>query len=432
MKLEKKQAVAPLLPANENISSGASFTSAVFNVSTGMIGAGIMSIPATLKVLGIIPGFIAVVVVALLVEVTVEFMLRYTNSGECDTYGGLMGESFGRPGSLALQICVMVTNLGCLIIYLIILGDVLSGNESHLGILQEWFGTHWWTSRAYSLLFVVLFVMLPMLLLRRVESLQYASAVSILLAVVFVVICSMMAISALLQGKTQHLRLFPDFSSLYSIFSLFTTIPVYVIGFSFHVNVHPIRAELGKPSEMARAVRVSLILCVGIYCAIGFFGYLLFGDAIMADMLVNFDHNSSSTMGAIINDFVRLSYAIHLMLVFPVMNFSLRANVDEFLFPKKPLLATDTTRFVSLTCALLSLTYLAAVAVPNIWIFFQYLGSTTVLCLSFIFPASIILRDVHGLSTKRDRIMATMMIAVAVLTGAITIATNMYGGTKAS
>lgn len=51
-------------------------------------------------------------------------------------------------------------------------GDVLSGNESdgtvHLGVLQEWFGVHWWNSRAFSLLLVVLLVLLPLLLLRRI------------------------------------------------------------------------------------------------------------------------------------------------------------------------------------------------------------------------------------------------------------------------
>lgn len=89
-----------------------------------MVGAGIMSIPATFKVLGVIPGFILILIVALSVEVTVEFLLRYTNSGKAVTYGGLMAESFGKFGSVGLQVCVMVTNLGALIIYLIIIGKV--------------------------------------------------------------------------------------------------------------------------------------------------------------------------------------------------------------------------------------------------------------------------------------------------------------------
>lgn len=53
------------------------------------------------------------------------------------------------------------------------LGDVLcgstqSGGALHLGILQELFGIHWWNSRAYALLLIAIFVMLPLVSLRRV------------------------------------------------------------------------------------------------------------------------------------------------------------------------------------------------------------------------------------------------------------------------
>lgn len=95
---------------------------AVFNVSTTIIGAGIMSIPATLKVLGVIPAFLLIVLVALLVDITVNFMLRDTYAGQSTTYAGLMKENFGKIGSLAVQICVMISTLGCLIMYLIIIG----------------------------------------------------------------------------------------------------------------------------------------------------------------------------------------------------------------------------------------------------------------------------------------------------------------------
>ncbi|KAG5053084.1 hypothetical protein GLYMA_02G260200v4 [Glycine max] len=37
-------------------------------------------------------------------------------------------------------------------------------------------------------------------------------------------------------------------------------------------------------------------------------------------------------------------------------------------------------------------TYLLAVAIPNIWYFFQFLGSITIVCFLFIFPAAIVLR----------------------------------------
>ena len=140
---------------------------------------------------------------------------------------------------------------------------------------------------------------------------------------------------------------------------------------------------------MAKATKISLILCIIIYFSVGLFGYLLFGESIAPDILVNFDRSSERPW---LNDMVRLSYALHLVLVYPLLNFSLRGNIDELLFHKKPSLANDNFRFVTLTLILLALSYLAAIAIPDIWVFFQYVGSTTIISIAFIFPAAIILR----------------------------------------
>ncbi|CAO2816984.1 unnamed protein product [Amaranthus hypochondriacus] len=430
----------PLLPTkikiDKEVSNEASISGAVFNVSTSIIGAGIMSIPATLKVLGVIPALILIVIVALLADLSVNFLLRYSYSGEMTsfsgetvTYGGVMRESFGWVGSLLVQVSVAVSNWGCLIVYLIILGDVFSGNEHgeslHLGILQEWFGVHWWNARPYALLCIVVFILLPLALYRRVESLRYSSAVAVLLAVVFVVISFVMAIYALFQGRTQNPRLFPDLDGHSSFFNLFTAVPVIVTAFTFHFNVHPISSELGKPSKMAKATKISLILCIIIYFSVGLFGYLLFGESIATDILVNFDRSSESPW---LNDMVRLSYALHLVLVYPLLNFSLRGNIDELLFHKKPSLANDNFRFVTLTLILLALSYLAAIVIPDIWVFFQYVGSTTIISIAFIFPAAITLRDVRGISSTKDKVIAVIMLFLAVVTSTISIATNIFNG----
>ncbi|CAH9113098.1 unnamed protein product [Cuscuta europaea] len=403
---------------------------AVFNISMSIIGAGIMSIPATLKVLGVIPAFILTVAVAVLVDISVDFLLRFTYAGNATTYAGLMKESFGQFGSFALQICIMITNLGCLIMYLMIIGDVLCGKGAeHLGILQEWFGIHWWTSRAFSIFFVVLFVMLPLVLYRRVESLWWSSALAVLLAAVFVGICVVMAIYALFCGQTETPRLLPQLDSSASFFNLFTAVPVIVTAFTFHFNVHPIGIELGKASTMASAVKISLVLCSLVYFSIGIFGYLLFGESTNADILVNFAQSSSSSgspVTSVLNDIVRLSYALHLVLVFPLLNYPLRANVDELFFPKKILLANDSTRFVSLSVFLLALSYVAAIGIPSIWYIFQFLGSTTAVCLAFIFPGAIALRDIHGISSRKDKIVAIMMILQALITSCIAVSTNVY------
>ncbi|KAM3352321.1 hypothetical protein ACQJBY_023895 [Aegilops geniculata] len=359
----------------------ASVLGAVFNVSTSVVGAGIMSIPAAMRVLGVAPALALIVCVALLANVAVDFMLRYTRG--TPSYAALMGGSFGRAGAKLLNVFIAFNCVGTLTVYLII-----------------------------------------------IDSLRYTSAVSILLAAVFMLITMGIAVYTVFTGTAKMPRMLPDFSTLASPFELFTAVPVIVVAFTFHFNVHPIRAELSKTSDMKSAVRISLVLCAAIYAAVGFFGFLLFGDATMPDVLANFDRSSGSGVPQALNDAARLSYALHLVLVFPLLHYSLRVNVDELLFPGSRPLATDTRRFVALTAVLMAVLYALAIAIPSIWTLFQYSGSTFAVCISLIFPGAIVLRDVHGIAKRKDKALAAMMITLAVITSSIAIASNVMSSIK--
>ncbi|ERN05364.1 probable sodium-coupled neutral amino acid transporter 6 [Amborella trichopoda] len=424
---EEQENEAPLLNSTKNSqnSNGASYSGAIFNLSTSAIGAGIMSIPATLKVLGVLPAILSVIFVAILTNFSLQFMLKFTSAGNSTTYAGLMEESFGKIGSVLLQICVIITNLGAEIIYMIIIADVLSGSvaegPTHVGIFREWFGNGWWTSRSFVLLVTTFLILLPLVSLRRVDSLKFTSAISVLLAVVFAVVTAALGIVAIWTGEAEMPRLFPQITGQFSYIKLFTVVPVLVSAFTCHFNVHPIRAEFRKPQKMQSVVRVSLALCAVVYIAIGLFCYLLFGENTASDILVNFNRGNPDAISSAV---VRLSYVLHVMLVFPLLNFSLRINLDGLAFPS----ATNTTaalRFTSLTGIILGFVYLAAILIPDIWSVFQFVGSTTAVCIDFIFPGAIVLRDVHGISDPKDRILAVLMILIAVVTSAIAITSNL-------
>ncbi|CAA7047476.1 unnamed protein product [Microthlaspi erraticum] len=74
---------APLLPTSQGDKdaydefNGASFSGAVFNLATTIIGAGIMALPATMKILGLVLGITMIVVMAFLTDASIEFLLRF-------------------------------------------------------------------------------------------------------------------------------------------------------------------------------------------------------------------------------------------------------------------------------------------------------------------------------------------------------------------
>ncbi|KAG2389913.1 Pentatricopeptide repeat-containing protein [Vigna angularis] len=101
----------------------------------------------------------------------------------------------------------------------------------------------------------------------------------------------------------------------------------------FAQRVHSIDNELEDSSQMRAVVQTALVLCSSVYVMISFFGFLLFGEGTLDDVLANFDTNLGIPFGSVLNDDVRLSYAAHLMLVFPVVFYPLGLNmmVSSFL-----------------------------------------------------------------------------------------------------
>lgn len=158
--------------------------------------------------------------------------------------------------------------------------------------------------------------------------------------------------------------------------------------------MHSIENELEDPSLIRPVVQTSLLLCSTVYIMTSFFGFLLFGDATLDDVLANFDKNLGVPFSYQLNDVVRVSYALHLMLVFPIVFYPLRLNLDALFFPTSEPLLSDNVRFSWITIGLNSVVFLAANFIPSIWDAFQFTGATTAVCIGFIFPASIALRSV--------------------------------------
>lgn len=412
------------------LSNGASFVGGVFNLSTTIIGAGMMALPATMKVLGLGLGIVIIVLVAILTELSVSMLLRFSKAGGSSSYGGVMGRAFGNVGRKLLQVCVLINNVGLLVVYMIIIGDVLSGTTSdgvrHVGVLQGWFGEQWWTERVFVILLTTLFVFCPLCCLKKIDSLSFTSGIAVALAILFLVIIAGMTIFKLVEGSIAMPKLLPHITDINSVWRLFTVVPVLVTAYVCHFNVHSINNELDDASSIQPIVQTSLAVCSMIYIMTSLFGFLLFGDSTLEDVLANFDTDLGIPYSSQLNDVVRVSYALHLMLVFPVLFYPLRLNLDGLLFPSAGPLVMNNKRFLLITMGIISVVFLGANFIPNIWDVFQFSGATAAVCLGFIFPAAIALRDVHGIATKKDKVWSVFMIGLAVFANMVAIYSDAH------
>ncbi|KAD4385955.1 hypothetical protein R6Q59_009747 [Mikania micrantha] len=405
---------------------------AVFNLTTTIIGAGIMALPATMKVLGLIFGIVMICLMGILAEISVELLVRFTVQCKATSYGEVVQHALGSPGRILSEICIIVNNAGILVVYLIIIGDVMSGSTRHAGVLEQWFGNGFWDNRKLVVLVVLIVFLAPLCALDRIESLSMTSAASVVLAVLFVTITCVVASIMLIEGKTAPPRLVPDISSKKVIIELLVIIPIMSNAYVCHFNIQPIYNELEgrSPRKMNKVGRITTVICIIIYLLTAVSGYLLFGKNTEADVLTNFDKPLGIRFSTTLNFIVRVGYILHLILVFPVIHFSLRQTIDALAFGGAVPLSESKNRCLGLTGAILVIIYGSSIMIPSIWTAFKFTGATTAVSLGFTFPALIALRlgrDGPLALSSRERLLSWLMLVLAVIVSFVGVVGNIYG-----
>ncbi|WCJ40459.1 Transmembrane amino acid transporter family protein [Euphorbia peplus] len=412
-------------------SKGSGVYGAVFNLTTTIIGAGIMALPATMKVLGLVLGIVLIILMGILSEVSVELLVRFSVICKASSYGEVVQLALGKPAKVLSEICIIVNNAGVMVVYLIIMGDVMSGSLHHMGVFDQWLGHGVWDHRRLVILVVLVIFLAPLCLLNKIDSLTMTSAASVALAVVFVVVCFIVAFIKLVEGTIEAPRLTPDFGSKNAILDLLVVIPIMTNAYVCHFNVQPIYNELEarSPQKMNQVGRITTALCIGVYSATAISGYLLFGKDTEADVLTNFDADLGVPYSSALDYIVRVGYVFHLVLVFPVIHFSLRQTVDSLVFEGLPPLSESTKRSLLLTTVLLGLIYFGSTMIPNIWTAFKFTGATTAVSLGFIFPPLVALRLSHrsgeGLTFK-EKFLSLFMLTMAIVVSFIGVVGNIY------
>ncbi|KAB2611492.1 sodium-coupled neutral amino acid transporter 4 [Pyrus ussuriensis x Pyrus communis] len=389
----------------EGSKNGSGISGAVFNLTTSIIGAGIMALPATMKVLGLVWGFVLIILMGILSEISVELLVRFSVLCKASSYGEVVQCALGRPWRIVSEICIIINNAGVLVVYLIIMGDVMSGSLHHIGVFDQWLGHGVWDHRMLLIFAVVVVCLAPLCALEKIDSLSLTSAASVALAVVFVVVACAIAFIKLVEGKIDSPRMSPDFGSTKAILDLLVVIPIMTNAYVCHFN-------------MNRVGRITTVLCIVIYSLTAIAGYLLFGKDTESDILTNFDKDLGIRFSSALNYIVRVGYIFHLLLVFPVVHFSLRQTVDALVFEGSPPLVESRKRCFALTLVLLGLIYLGSTVIPNIWTAFKFTGATTAVSLGFIFPSLIAL--------KLEKTLSWFMLVMAVAVSIVGIIGNIY------
>ena len=321
----------------------------------------------------------------------------------------------------ATQLSIILNNMGGLVVYLIIIGDVLVGNRNEKGLLEDLgvpFHHRWFTVGLTVLLCVG-----PLCMLRRIDSLKYTSILSMGLSYVFVLVTFSLLAGRVGAAEVGDVNWFPAADA--SMTDKLRTLPMFVTAYVCHYNMHPIFVELQAPTElrMKAVVRNALWLTTAIYWLVAVSAYLLFTQCTSPDVLLNYGDTGLQGKGSLgIEVLVKAAYALSLVGTFPLIQVGLRQSLFD-LRGWGP--AADKPRhFVTVTLALLALEYLLALVVPDISTAFSIMGSTASVYIGFILPALVGMRGTHN---GRDILLGRALLVVGVVLGCVSFVATVVG-----
>ncbi|CAI5513925.1 unnamed protein product [Closterium sp. Naga37s-1] len=211
------------------------------------------------------------------------------------SYNHTVATALGSTGRLVLQVSIVVNNLGLMMVFLDIIGDVLVGSATGPGVLPlDQLHLSPDVARK-SILAIVILLILPLCLQERLGSMKVASKISVALAIAFVLLVLLLSGGKIAAGAATMPPLFATSGNALAVFSV---INVVTNAFICHFNGEYDGLEFQDRSlpRMRTVVRCSVIITTLVYLAVGIFGLVLFGPDVHTDVLYNFEPLYPPTM----------------------------------------------------------------------------------------------------------------------------------------
>jgi hypothetical protein len=159
--------------------TGSENSGAVFNLNTSIIGVEIKALPVAMKVLGLVLEFVLIISMG----ISAQLLVRLSVLCKAVVYGEFVQYAIGWPARLLSENRLIVNNVVVTVVYLIVLGDVMTGSVHHVEVSDQWLGNENWNQ--LMILVVLVLFLVPLCAFKRIDSLSVTFAAS----VAFIVVC---------------------------------------------------------------------------------------------------------------------------------------------------------------------------------------------------------------------------------------------------
>ncbi|GAB4813104.1 hypothetical protein N2152v2_000150 [Parachlorella kessleri] len=371
-----------------------------FHLAKAILGVGITALPRAFLLLGAAPAAAAFLGIGWLTYYSCDCLVRGSLATGRTSYSGVMTGQLGRGAAVALDVSMLVNCFGMMCVYLIVVGDVLCishSNASMLPVLKQ--GSAWdlldylermLANRNLTLGLVTLFILAPLLSFRRLKHTTFASGLGVgaigLWAAATIILGGLLSV----DGKGHPIGMWPKWhwfegSTYKAALRLTAVLPVILCAFMCQMSFFPIVHELHPRTVkgMRRAAGSAIAACFLLFAVLALGSQVLFGNKVQPNVLRNFTGKAlhpiiggSRHLAQAVVWAVRLAYLLSILASFPLQMKPFRDSL-AWLVGGEPLLQ-EWPGFYLATYATLGCVYLAATALPSIWVPLQLVGATAV------------------------------------------------------
>lgn len=352
------------------------YVSSVFTLCTVTLGGGIIGMPSAFHTSGILMAVFYLVVVTLLTVYSMMIIGFAMQKTGFDTFETMAYGLFGRGGDYFVGFVMWLSCVGTAIAYISGVSSLVTPILEHEGMphyLQTKSGNYLITSLVW------LCFMCPVVIPKRVNSLRYVSAFSVVFVMFFVIAVVVHSCqNGLSIGMRDDMRLMNTEGP-----EAVDGLAIFIFAYMCQGVTYPVYFEM-RPKPSVRKLTISTAIAMGIcmffYFLAGFFGYMDFGSEVKSSILFNYNPiEEPLMMVAYIGILIKLCTAYAMNMV-PIRNFTyyiLQWDLDTVSYWKHvPVILFIST--VVLVCGLF---------IPSIDFAFGLVGALCGGFIAFIFPA---------------------------------------------
>ena len=395
------------------VEKGAGFWSSYLNLVKSIMGAGMLSLPFALSIVGLLPGLTMLAIATAMSTFGIYLLvISLQGAGRSASFGSLAMMTYPRI-ALFFEAVVVVKCLGVLVSYLGIASNFI---PAIIASLFPGAPSLLLSQRTWCLLVAALIS--PITFMPRIDSLKYTSFLG-LLSIAY--ITTLAVVMYFLDGLNMNrIYLFAPFK-----LASFRAFSIFVFALTCHQNIPAIQNEAKdqRPSAMMGIVSAGVGTAVAIYLIFALATFALFGNTSPDNAINAFPKTSVPFILA------RLLYAFLMIFSLPLQTYPCRTAGIRFAELVSPSFSQSNSRrlFWIISASILAFTTLLSLLNLPLGLMLGFVGGTTGPIICFILPGLIHNKLCQQAGTwPRTRIAALTLVALGIFVMAISVTSQVY------